>query len=195
MTMPCQGCGGESLQDAIRQVAPDLQPGQRFLWRPLSDEIHETLDETFKLWLGTKYVAGSQARGGGVDCTQLIGALLDTLFRNKTKTKIPRLPQDAALHSGRAGFQTAKAIRRAFPSTVLRDFIIEPGDVIVTRSFHDDNGPRNMGHVMFTGSKPWTAIHATPRGGVAMTGLQATNGILRVYRILGKDKWVLPTAQ
>lgn len=185
---PC--CGG-TLQEAMIEIGHTPEtPGRMYSWRHLDPAIEDRLKAEMSWWFLTPYMAGQQAVGIGVDCVQLVGALLDDLYHRTDTTHIPRLSPDAAIHNAREGFKTIRCLRRSFPSDVVRDCVIEPGDIVVTRAAPDPTGPRRPGHVLIAGPEPFTALHAIKSSGVAMTTLTATRGIVRVYRPRNKSLWV-----
>ena len=159
-----------------------------YVWNNLDPRIEHRLMQVLQSWLGTPYMAGQQARGIGVDCVQLVGAVYDELYRLPARTVIPRLPPTIGIHNARAGFRTAKAIRDNFPSRVARGAIIEPGDVLIVRGTGLSRGPRLMGHTMIAGVKAFTAFHAVPQVGVTLGA--TTVEIVRIYRPLEKERWI-----
>lgn len=141
------------------------------------------------LWKGTPYMAGVRVRGVGVDCAQLVPAFLDHMFRRLMSTEIPRMSGDVGVHNHRAAWGTVKAVRLGYPSRVVRDGTIEPGDIIITRSTADWEGPARHGHAMIAMPERGTALHSVPLAGVTLTSLSVTRGgIVRIYR-LEKHSW------
>lgn len=186
-------CGGESLIDAMRDVAPDMgSPRAQILWRGVSEQTCLAVQKAMKAWLGTPYHAGQRARKIGVDCAQLIPALLDMLYKRPTPTPLARLSQDAGTHSLRAGFRTVIALRKQFPTAVVRDGSVQAGDIALVNlpSAGAITGRKMLRHAMMVGTQPMTAIHALHGYEVCMTSL-ATSQIVRVYRPLGKESWAV----
>lgn len=163
---------------------------ETFHWLPILDSrITKRMYLFAELWAGTPYVPGNRVRGNGSDCAQLVPAFLDFMYRTGRQTPIPRMSQDTGTHNARAAWGTVKAVRQSFPSHVVRDATIEPGDIIITRATHDFTGPENPGHAMIAMPSPGTAIHAMPLSGVCITSVAVTRGILRVYRLEEKFRW------
>lgn len=144
-----------------------------------------------EIWKNTPYMPGARVRGVGSDCAQLVPAFLDYMYRRGGKTPIPRMSGDVGVHNHRAAWGTVKAVRLAYPSEVVRDNVIEPGDIIITRSTHDWSTPARHGHAMIAMPEPFSALHATSLSGVAMTSTTVTQGgIVRVFRLKEKHLWV-----
>lgn len=162
-----------------------------FRWRPLPLNVERRISRCLSSWLHTPYMEGQQAKGIAVDCVQFVGAFLDEMYGNRTRTRIPRLRADAAQHSVRAAFQTIKALRSHFPTFVARDDIIEPGDIVVVRASTDSRAPKRPGHVLIAApGHVGSAFHADGHlGEVCQTSLAATSGILRIYRPKEKCSW------
>lgn len=161
-----------------------------FTWQPLlSSSACQRMLDFFSIWERTKYMPGNRVRGVGTDCAQLVPAFLDYMYRTGRKTPIPRMAPDTGVHNRKAAWGTVRAVRQAFPSHVVRDGTIEPGDIVLTRATHDWTGPNNPGHAMIAMPKFCTAMHAMPNTGVCMTSLEVSRGIVRVYRLEGKEKW------
>lgn len=159
-------------------------------WKRIPTEIERRLLAVCESWVGTPYMAGQQAKGIGVDCTQLFGGIMDELFRNEIKTLIPRLPQNSGMHFPKAGFRTSIAIRKQFKSIIVRNEEIEPGDALVTRGTATAGAFARLGHILIAGVRPGTALHAIQTQGVGWTSLQGIPGLLRIYRPLNKEMWV-----
>lgn len=162
-----------------------------YTWRRLPHAHQEdAVNRVLSSWVRTPYRDGHRIQGIGADCVQLAAGILDTLCRRKTPSHIPQLAADVSPHNARYAFQTILTLRKHFPSVVVRDFTLEPGDLLVVRSIPDPLGPRRPGHVMIVGSVPWTCLHATRSGGVCWTSIEeASSGILRIYRSTEKSNW------
>lgn len=160
-------------------------------WRAVTPGIAAAIDAAFARWVGTPFAPGQRCRGAGADCVQQVAGLLDDLFRVPPGTSIiPRLPPDAGLHDARKSWPVIKALRLAhYGSHLVRNYRVEPGDVIVTKSTSIPGSPRRQSHLMMVGTKPFQALHTTPAGGSHITSLEATHGILRIYRPRRKDLW------
>lgn len=158
-------------------------------WRRIDAGIEARLMRVLESWIGTRYIAGQCARRAGTDCVQLVAGVLDDLH-GVTPRPVPRNGANAAANDVRAGFATIRAIRERYPSAVVRDRIIEPGDVIVTRPEPQAGARNNPGHTMIAGAQPWSALDAMPRRGVQWTTLAAARPIVRVYRPMDKDRWI-----
>lgn len=159
-----------------------------YKWMKLDKAIEARILSVLKSWEGTPFMAGQRARRMGVDCVQLVGGVMDDLYRHATPMLIPRMKQDAGVHSD-AGFKQAHAIRKALHSIVVEDDTIEPGDVLVCRSTPDSNAPVRLGHCLLAGVRPNTALHACPTG-VCFTSLSGIYPIMRIYRPLNKERWI-----
>lgn len=159
-------------------------------WKPLPHPQAESrLEYVISRWVGTPYMAGQRVRGAGVDCVQFVTAVLDELHRNEKPTFVPRLRPDSAIHDARQGGPTIKALRQGFASQVVRETVVEPGDVLVVRAIPRSRGPRRMGHVLITGSVPNTLYHAMTGSGVTRTSIEGLDEILRIYRDKNKQRW------
>lgn len=161
----------------------------QFRWLKLDDAIENRIQQVQESWIGTQYMAGQRAKRIGVDCLQLVGGVLDELFRRTTPTHIPRLPSTSGLQFKGGGFRTSLAVRKQFPSRIERNGRIEPGDVIVTTSTLDASAPNVMGHLALAGVRPWTFLHAVAGVGVCWTSLQGLPGLVRLYRVRSKESW------
>lgn len=167
-----------------------MKSERKFYWRPIGAKIEARINAVMGAWLGTPYMAGQQVRGLGVDCVQLVGGVLDDLYRSPSPTPIPRLRGDSGIHSLRAGFSTIHAIRQAYKSSVVRDDTIEPGDILITRATADFRGPLRPGHAMVAAVRPGIVLHAVPGGDVHFTSIQSGPPIIRIYRALDKHRWI-----
>lgn len=153
-------------------------------WRPLEEPaIEARIEAVLSAWDGTPYMKGQQCRGAGVDCLRFVTAVLDEL-NGHAHCPIPNIPQDAAMHDPVLAARTMRAIIKAYgPATVVRDRIVEPGDVVVVGP--PDGGP---GHAMIVGS-PRRIWHATNRSvqktGTVIVGMK----VFRIYRPSGKGGW------
>lgn len=163
---------------------------ESFTWLPLLlPEANRRMEQFFAMWERTTYMPGNRVRGVGTDCAQLVPAFLDFMYRTGRRTEIPRLAPDTGVHNRNAAWNTVRAVRKAFPSHVVRDNTIEPGDIVLTRATHDWTGPQNPGHAMIAMPRFCSAMHAMPNTGVCMTSLELSRGIVRVYRLEGKETW------
>lgn len=134
------------------------------------------LSAILESWRGTRYLAGSGAKKAGADCVGFVVGALDELFG--TRTPRQDLPADASMHSHDGAIACMRAVRKAFRAhVVVRDGVLEPGDVIVTGP--TDGGP---GHAMLVGVRVGELWHCTPRSGVHRTGYPLT-GLHRVFRV------------
>lgn len=140
-------------------------------------------------WENTPYMPGQRVRGVGVDCVQLVAAVYDELCRNRAKTRIPRLPPNSGPHDARAGLRTARAVCGAFGLRLIREPVIEPGDLLVTRASLDPESPRRMGHALIYlgGSR---CLHAVGESGACVTSIAGTSGIIRIYRATDITRWI-----
>lgn len=163
----------------------------QFRWVALPDpRVEDRILRVYESWVGTRYMAGQQAKGMAVDCVNLVGGVLDELFRRNAPTPIPRLAGATGIGPASTGLAAAGVLRRQFPSEQCRDGTIEPGDVIICRSTLDAQSADSFGHCVLAGVRPWSCLHAIPNVGVCWTGLGQINGVLRVYRVKDKESWL-----
>lgn len=162
---------------------------ESFQWLPLRNKaVNDRMDLFADLWVGTRYMPGACVRGAGVDCAQLVRVFLMWMDQITDCPPIPRLSSDTGVHNRKAALGTIKVCRNAFPSCVVRDGTIQPGDIVLTRSTRDWSGPLNPGHAMIVLPLKGTALHAMPATGVTRTSIASGGGIVRVYRP-EKDSW------
>lgn len=150
---------------------------------------HEALISVFRQWFATPYMVGQRSPGQGVDCAQLIFGMMDTLHGRETPTDCPKMIVANTVHNARVAFRCVILMRRAYPTEIVRDGSIEPGDIILTRGLVGSHGPRRPGHAVIAGIVPGTCFHAVPLVGVCMSSLTSLPGVLRVYRPLEKHRW------
>lgn len=183
-------CCGETMQEALEQLAPDMgKSTARLRWRAIDGSIADRIDIVLMSWLFTPYMSGQRVRKIGVDCVQFIPAIYDTLFSNAKPTPAPRLGPDSGIHNNRIGFCVVSALKAPFDMFTVRDQTIEPGDVLVTRGFLDPYGPERMGHAVIAGKRPFSIFHADMTLGVCETSIHSMPGILRIYRTRRKSEW------
>lgn len=154
---------------------------QPWTWRspPELSGFVARLERILAGWRGTRYLAGSGARGTGADCVGFVAGVLDEMFG--TTTPRSHLPADLSLHSRVGAIAAMRAIRRTFRAHyAVKDGVLEPGDVVVTGPV--DGGP---GHAMIVGCRRAQVWHCTPGGGVCRTGYSITglHKVFRVYRM------------
>lgn len=153
----------------------------------MASEAREGLTLSFSnAWMGTPHVAGQRVSGAGVDCKELMVAYLDHL-RNivwPSRTSVPRIAQDAGMHSGEAAWGVLLAAVRAFGIfDVKEEKTVRTGDILVCASDPSMKGQVTPGHAMIALPRFGTALHATIGPGVCQTSLGAINGkVLRVMR-------------
>lgn len=160
-------------------------------WKRLPPSTEQRINEVLQSWRGTRYSDGSQVKGIGVNCTMYFGAFIDEMFHQPIgTTKVPRLAADCALHSFRDAWPTVRCLRAAhYRSDVIRDGSIEPGDVVITRAEIDSSAPRRPGHLIIASGTRNVFWHATKTSGVVQTSIQASPGIIQIYRPRRKDLW------
>lgn len=160
-------------------------------WKPLPKRmasVQERMKGIFAQWDGTPYMKGQQECQVGCDCVRFVTAVLDELWG--FEREIPRLPQDAALHSPELARSALKFMMGLYPATKKRPIhrgVVQPGDVLITGE--PSGGP---GHAIIVGAEPNTLWQALPsgihQGGMAlMTQYQR---IYRIYRFRGRIQWL-----
>lgn len=157
-------------------------------WHMISMESARKLGSIIKKWRGTPYKDNSRVRGGGVDCRNLIVAILDAWSNASQPTPLPLLPSDSGIHTHSAGFDTARAIRAAYDADMVKDGSTEPGDILVVHG-EGRRGNDQYGHVMMMTTRKNVAVHASWEGGVDYVGIGQFK-ILANYRAKDKAKWV-----
>jgi len=149
-------------------------------WRPStrSDRIvfEPRLGRILAEWDGTRYMAGSAAKRGGVDCVRFVCSVLDEL-QPAVRADLETLPEDAALHDRDAAIRGMRRIRSRYNAQVVRGVDVEPGDVLA--SGPADGGP---GHALIVGPHR-TLWHSTSGTGVARMGWSFANHIHKVFRV------------
>ena len=160
------------------------------IWQPLQPpEAEIALDRVLRSWLGTPYIIGQRLRGVGADCVQLVVGILDQLERRVVPSIVPRLPWNCAIHSVRAAFSTVRAIRTAFPSFVVRDDVVEPGDILIPRPTTNNRSAPRPGHVLIVSPRKNIALHTTCETAACWTSIHNLE-ILRTYRPRNKHLWM-----
>jgi len=101
------------------------------------------LGRILSAWEGTPHRAGQSrcGRDGGVDCVHLVWAVVTEwrsalMWERDPPRSLPRIAQDAGMHSMRAVARSAAVMLRAFPALVIRDPIgstLMCGDVLMIR--------------------------------------------------------------
>ena len=156
-------------------------------WRPT--EYDERLAELFDHWKGTPYMEGQQKAGSGVDCFRFVCAILDGMER--TKRTVEHIPADRSIHDRRGAYRGFKRVlERYAPFEIVRDKVLEPGDVLIA-------GPKNggPGHALIAGHERSTLWHVPGWGlEVRRIGMALSNGrLFRIYRTANKEsRWQLP---
>lgn len=159
-------------------------------WKPIRSDLEARLARECGKWVGTPYMEGQRARGVGADCVQLVVGVLDSLFR--TKTRVPKLPVDTAIHSDESALPVIAAMREAWRGSYrVEDGLIEPGDIVLTRAEAHPRARLRAAHAMLAGVEPWTALHTLPGCGACFTSLEVTRGIVAIYRIKEKQAWAV----
>lgn len=176
--MPCVGCDDKTKPIKAEKVSQ---------WHMIETEPARKLDREIRRWIGTPYKSKARVKGGGVDCRNLVAAILDAWSNAEQHTYMPPMPQDSGIHSVKAGFVTVRAIRRVYDSIIVRDGTLEPGDILVV-SGENPKAAERLGHVMMMTTRKNVAVHATRQGGVSLVGIGQFN-ILRNYRAKDKNQW------
>lgn len=163
-------------------------------WTALDAKIEDRIWEVMERWENTPYMAGMRTLKSGVDCVQLVAGVLDELYRFESRTEVPRMSPDASEHSDMPGQKVVAALRRGYPCeqvpiTKLEVNEIEPGDIIVVKARHTNGGPERYGHTMIASPRQGVALEAVPVAGVQFGCVEATTGILAVYRMQEKHRW------
>lgn len=138
---------------------------------------------TIQSWEGTPYVPGQQCKGVAVDCVRFVSGVLDKIM-GKT-VKLPRLPQDASFHNPELTKKWLRIFLKHYPSTVVKNGIVEPGDVIIM-------GPRNggPGHAAIIGAKGYwhCGTYGVCMGGLSVSGDGVYN-FRQVRRSIERKEW------
>lgn len=159
-------------------------------WRSIDPCSSARLSEVLKSWEKTPYAEGQRVKRMGADCVQLVVGILDELFRTKPPTVVPSVPVDAAIHSDESALPSLRVLRTAwFGSEEVKDGTIEPGDVVLTRAEANPAAPLRPAHAMIVGVEPWTALHTLRGMGARFSTIEATRGIVKVYRVREKEQW------
>lgn len=151
-------------------------------WRFLDNS--EVVERVVNRWISTPYRPKARVRQQGVDCVQLIAALLDELY-DCPFTPIVSVPSDVGFHDERRAIGSIRALRTMWRgSDVVRDRSVEPGDILVARI-----SGRVVNHALFVTEQPMTVIHAQPDLGVIRQPLSHLSDPLRIYRPRMKHLW------
>lgn len=160
-------------------------------WRDVEisrrNELYCRISEVLDSWLGTPYAAGQAAKGLAIDCVRFVAGVLDELnHRKQQQLHYLRLPSDLGMHNRREALRGLRLFRRAYePNEMVNDFVIEPGDVLMTGPA--DGGPT---HAEFAGTRRNTFYHATIDG-VTVTGILKPVGTqFAVIRPMNKEEWL-----
>lgn len=163
-------------------------PGRDFMpvWTPHPDpEAQARLAAVLAPWDGTRYMAGQQRRGAGVDCVRFVSAVLDELLGQQTP--ISTLPPDTAIHAPAKAEAAFQRLCVLFPVEPLEGAFVEPGDVLVTGPIH--GGP---GHAVVVGPAPHMLWHASHRRvhQVSIRGIALLeHRFFHAYRLRGDRRW------
>lgn len=159
-----------------------------FSWRALPCAPAKVrLGEILASWEGTPARSGARLRRQGVDCVNLVAAVLDEAYRKESPTVVPRLSGSDAVQSPKRAWATIRALLRAFPSRKVVDGSLQPGDIAVCRR-GGSRGPRNPGHVFVAGTNPMEVWHLTSAG-VQRSHVHTVHAIFRVWRPIDKEAW------
>lgn len=178
---PCNGCGGDSLQDAMASVGFD-PPKAHVTRTDLRLDVRSVthlarLDAEQRRWINTKYRENRRRIGHGVDCRNLVAGILENLWR--TSIDLPKTPQDAGLHDPKAVIATARAIRRSIPSTEHRPGDEQPGDVLMVAGERHGEASNHIAMMAADGVRVIDAVRGV---GARWTSLAALPPVLRIYR-------------
>lgn len=168
-------------------------PLDRVEWQAIDPDIEKAVHEAQRPWIGTRYSAHQREIGCGASCYGLMAAILDNLYghlapHGRGPAKLPVMSPSVGSCSDGGGAMVL-AFRRAFPLEEV-EMSVEPGDLIVTRSFGGGQGPDWPGHVMMAGKSMGQVIHTMPGTGCVWSSLASSIGrVVKIYRPRGKDAW------
>jgi len=158
-------------------------------WRAISPDTEDAVFAAQLPWIGTRYSAHQREIGCGASCYGLMAGIYDTLYRHPEPTVLPLMSPVVGSCNG-GGSEMVLAFRRAFPLEEVRGSI-EPGDLIVTRSFGGKDGPDWPGHVMMAGRSVGQVIHSLPGTGVVWASMASSLGrVVKLYRPRNKESWI-----
>lgn len=109
--------------------------------------IEEVIEAELFSWWHTPYVPGQCIKSRGVDCVHFVVAMYDAM--TNTFYQVTILPQDAAFHNRETAEISMRKIIRMYPSSPVREDVVQPGDVIICGPAGKNGGP---GHGMIVGS-------------------------------------------
>lgn len=161
---------------------------QHLEWRAISPKIEDAIFKAQLAWIGTRYSAHQREIGCGASCYGLMAAIYDTLYKHAAPTELPLMaPCVGSCNNG--GWEMVRAFRKAFPLEEANGSV-EPGDLIVTRSFGGKNGPDWPGHVMMASKSIGQVIHTLPASGAVWASMASSTGrIVKIYRPQRKETW------
>lgn len=158
-------------------------------WKRIDPRIEEQIHKAQVAWIGTRYSAHQREIGCGVSCYGLVACLLDTLYRREVPSNPPLTNVNVGVCNG-DGRKIVSWFRRTFPLDEVEG-VIEPGDLVVTRSIPGQGGQDWEGHVMMAGMRQGQAIHAVPKLGVEWGSFASNLGrVLKIYRPRNKNSWI-----
>jgi len=145
--------------------------------------VLDRLTSVLSGWEGTRYLAGCQAKGVGVDCVRFVSGVLDEL--QGSDTKLERLPQDSSFHAKDKCFAALRTFLTGYEHEVVEG-PLQPGDVIVA-------GPRGggPGHALITGTN--CLWHCDSKS-VTRTGLTfplaGSYYFKKSFRLMNRERWI-----
>lgn len=162
----------------------------RITWCPVDAAIQNRVEEVIASWEYTPHRDGHCLKKQGADCRGFAVGVLDDFYGTCFAPLLPRLPPDSGHHSALPGLRVISWLRHRFPTKLVRDNTIEPGDILVCRGSSNPLSPAYLGHVMVAGAQRLSAAHAIRYQSVRRTTIEVSQGIVRIYRMLNKEQWV-----
>lgn len=153
--------------------------------RPEHLEINQKVETFLKLWDRTPYMEGNQCPGSGVDCFRFVCGVLDSMER--FKRHLDFIPADQSMHDRKGATAAVRSVLKMYqPFEIVKDGIVEPGDVLITGP--EGGGP---GHALIAGMNQGELWHVPgPGKKVCMTGTGINGQLFRIYRVFNKlERW------
>ena len=119
---PCLGCGGDRMEDVMRELAPGMPVpgrvnqsfampnGQNYKWLGLNSSITKRIDTVLRSWCGTPYMEGVQVRGAGVIVCNWWRRFSMQCIAMNIRQKSRHYSTDAGIHNLDAGFSTVRRL-------------------------------------------------------------------------------------
>ena len=158
-------------------------------WNNLPAEQEAAVRKVVDEWEGTPYRDLTRIKGMGVDCFQLVAAMLDELNGKPTGyTVLPKLSPSIARHRPDLAKKAIMMLVRAHSGCdLIFDGSLEPGDVVAVRSCIEEDGHLFEGHAMIVTDQKWSLLQAC-RPETCRTSCEDKQ-VVRVYRPRGKESW------